>query len=227
MYQFVFILIHECCNKMNKYTFAVVFVTLIGSTFSFTQLASASHSFELGVAGGSLPDNTHVRLNGIVLGPGEVLPIYDSSPNFISGHLLLRAPCEPVTQDDDTFAPTVTVIAGHIDEQSGTTFVEKVPLFYIDHASGPDSCVWHSHIPDPLNGGSPRNTDIALVNYGEDPIQFNDGDVVDVNTQRVLGSIGSAPYNSPQLPVDLSGLNPVFDLNDADDTNNGLGAPSS
>ena len=216
MYQFVFILIHECCNKMNTYTFAVVFVTLIGSTFSFTQLASASHSFELGVAGGSLPDNTHVRLNGIVLGPGDVLPVYDSSPNFISGHLLLRAPCE-VDQSDsesDTFIPTVTVIAGHIDEHAGTTFVEKVPLFYIGHASGgaDGSCVWHSHIPDPLNGGSPRNTDIALVNYGGSPIEFNDGDVVDINTQRVLGSIGSTPYNSPQLPGDLSGLNPVFDL---------------
>ncbi|MGD1838057.1 MAG: hypothetical protein ACPKPY_08375 [Nitrososphaeraceae archaeon] len=215
---------------MNKYTFAVVFVTLIGSTFSFTQLASASHSFELGVAGGSIPDNTHVRLNGIVLGPGEVLPIYDSSPNFISGHLLLRAPCvaDPSDSEGDTFIPTVTVIAGHIDEQSDTTFVEKVPLFYIGHASGQDnSCVWHSHIPDPLNGGSPRNTDIALVNYDENPVEFNDGDVVDVNTQRVLGSIGSAPYNSPQLPGDLSGFNPVFDLNDADDENNGLGAPSS
>ena len=154
------------------------------------------------------------------------------APTLYLDTILLRAPCEvdPSDSDSDTFIPTVTVIAGHIDEHAGNlTFVEKVPLFYIGSASGSDnSCIWHSHVPDPLNGGSPRNTDIALVNYDDtNPVEFNDGDIVDINVQRVLGSIGSAPYNSPQLPGDLSGFNPVFDLNDADDTNDGLGAPSS
>jgi len=55
----------------------------------------ASHSFEAGVKGDSLPDNTHVRLDGLTLPPGGVLPVYDASPNFVAGHFLLRAPCDP------------------------------------------------------------------------------------------------------------------------------------
>jgi hypothetical protein len=178
----------------------------------------ASHSFEAGVSGNNIPDNTHVRLDGLSLPAGGVLPVYDASPNFIAGHLLLRSPCDP-----DTHVPAITVIAGHIDESANSTFVDKVPLYYIAHASGPNSCVYHAHIPDPLNGGAPRVTDIALVNYSNETITFNGGDMVDVNVQRVLGSISDAPYITTQLPSNLTSGNPVFDLNDNNTDNDGLG----
>ncbi len=119
--------------------------------------ALASHSFEAGVQGDNIPDNTLVRLDGLTLPPTGVLPIYDASPNFVSGHFLMRAPCDP-----ETHVPQITVIAGHIDESTHRTFVDKVPLYYIDHASTAGSCVFHAHIPDPLNGGTPKVTDIAL-----------------------------------------------------------------
>lgn len=195
----------------------------VGSVF-------ASHNFEAGVQGNNIPDNTHINLSGITLPHGGVMPVYDASPNFIAGHFLLRAPCEPVALGDDTYRPTVTVIAGHIDEKFEFTHMEKVPLFYIKHASFPDapvpanSCVWHAHIPDPLNGGSPRVTDIDLVNLSGSPITFNPGDVVDINVQRVLGSMANSPYTGADGGVmDIAGFNPIFDLNDEDDTNDGLG----
>jgi hypothetical protein len=178
----------------------------------------ANHSFEAGVSGNNIPDNTHVRLDGLSLPSGGVLPVYDASPNFITGHLLLRAPCDPTTH-----VPAVTVIAGHIDESANSTYVDKVPLYYISHASGPDSCVFHAHIPDPLNGGAARVTDIDLVNYSNKTIDFKAGDIVDVNVQRVLGSIADAPYTTSQLPKNLTGGNPVFDLNDDNMDNDGLG----
>lgn len=180
----------------------------------------ASHSFEAGVSGNNIPDNTHVRLDGLSLPAGGVLPVYDASPNFIAGHLLIRSPCDP-----ETHVPTVTVIAGHIDESAHGTFVDKVPLYYISHASGPNSnnCVFHAHIPDPLNGGAPRVTDIALVNYSNQTIDFSGGDMVDINVQRVLGSIADAPYTTTQLPGNLTSGNPVFDLNDDNADNDGLG----
>lgn len=178
----------------------------------------ASHSFEAGVSGNNIPDNTHVRLDGLGLPAGGVLPVYDASPNFVSGHLLLRSPCDP-----ETHVPAVMVIAGHIDESAHGTYVDKVPLYYISHASGPDSCVFHAHIPDPLNGGAARVTDVALVNYSNQTIDFSPGDMVDVNVQRVLGSISDAPYETSQLPGDLTGGNPVFDLNDSSTGNDGLG----
>lgn len=177
----------------------------------------ASHSFEAGVKGDNIPDNTHIRLDGLTLPPGGVLPVYDASPNFVSGHLLVRSPCEP-----ETHVPLTTVIAGHIDESADGTYVDKVPLYYISHASGPESCVYHAHIPDPLNGGAARVTDIALVNYSGEAVTFNAGDVVDVNVQRVLGSIANAPYETSQLPSDLTHGNPVFDLNDDNPGNDGL-----
>jgi len=181
----------------------------------------ASHSFEAGVKGDSLPDNTHIRLDGLTLPPGGVLPVYDASPNFISGHFLLRAPC------DDNHVPTVTVIAGHIDESAEMTYVDKMPLFYIDHASTAGSCVWHAHIPDPLNGGAARVTDMDLINLSGKNVTFNAGDVVDVNVQRVLGSISDSPYNETRLPGDLEHGNPVYDLNDDNHNNDGLGAHES
>jgi hypothetical protein len=177
----------------------------------------ASHSFEVGVAGSNIPQNTHVRLDGLTLPPGGVLPLYDASPNFVSGHFLMRAPC------DQDHVPTITVIAGHIDEHMDSTFVDKVPLYYIDHASTADSCVWHAHVPDPLNGGAPRVTDIDLINLSGEGVSFNPGDAVDINIQRVLGSMQSSPYEEMQLPADLTHGNPVYDLNDDDPDNDGFG----
>ena len=192
-------------------TVGVVVVTYNSSVF-------ASHSFEVGVSGGSIPDNTHIRLDGLTLPPGGVLPLYDSSPNFISGHFLLRAPCE-----GDNNAPAITPIAGHVDESEHGTFVDKIPLYYIAHASGQDSCIWHAHIPDPLNGGAPRVTDIDLINLSDQPISFNPGDAVDINIQRVLGNIADSPYEEMQLPGNLTHGNPVFDLNDDNPDNDGIG----
>ncbi len=178
----------------------------------------ASHSFEAGVQGDNIPDNTHIRLDGLTLPPVGVLPVYDASPNFVSGHFLLRAPC-----DSETHVPFVTVIAGHIDESEHGTYVDKVPLYYISHASTANSCVFHAHIPDPLNGGASRVTDVDLINLSGQSITFNPGDVVDINVQRVLGSISDAPYDEMKLPGSLTHGNPVFDLNDGDPDNDGLG----
>jgi hypothetical protein len=183
----------------------------------YAQTAFASHTFEVGVAANSLPQNTHIRLDGLTLPPGGVLPLYDSSPNFVAGHFLLRAPC------DEDHVPTITVIAGHIDEHMHGTYMDKVPLYYIDHASTAGSCVYHAHIPDPLNGGAPRVTDMDLINLSGQPVSFNPGDVVDINVQRVLGSMVSLPYTQMKLPGELTHGNPVYDLNDDNPDNDGLG----
>ena len=110
--------------------------------------------------------------------------------------------------------PLVTVIAGHIDEVENLTHVDKVPLFYVGQASTAGSCVYHAHLPDPLEGGSPRITDVDLVNYSPQTVKFNPGDAVDINIQRSLGSIGDYYAGDRLLPLELSGLNPVIDLNE-------------
>ena len=46
---------------------------------------------------------------------------------------------------------------------------------------------------------------------------------MDINIQRVLGNIGEAPYTQMQLPGNLTQGNPVFDLNDDNPENDGLG----
>jgi hypothetical protein len=178
----------------------------------------ANHSFEAGVAGSNIPDNTHIKLDGVKLKKTAVLPLYDASPNFVSGHLLVRAPC------DSKHRPLVTVIAGHIDEHNDFTHVDKVPLFYIGAASTAKSCIWHAHIPDPLNGGSARVTDIDLINLSGGTLKFNEGDAVDFNNQRVLGTIGDFYVDNVKLPGTIKGKNPVFDLNDDNPNNDGLGA---
>ena len=73
-----------------------IFVVMVATFLSLASLSSmpldifASHSFEAGVQGDSIPDNTHVNLNGITLPSLGVVPVYDASPNFISGHFLFR-----------------------------------------------------------------------------------------------------------------------------------------
>ncbi len=149
----------------------------------------ASHSYEAGVQGDAIPDNTHIDLSQLTLPSGGVFPLYDASPNFVSGHFLLRSVCA-VFDESEPPKPLVTVIAGHIDEFENLTHVDKVPLFYVGQASTAGSCVYHAHLPDPLEGGSPRITDVDLVNYSPQTVTFNAGDAVDINIQRSLGSIG-------------------------------------
>ena len=215
--------------KQNKISMiagtAILTIALAFGGFSF-----ASHSFEAGVAEGTIPDNTHIRLDGMTLPAGGVFPLYDASPNYVSGHFLLTSPCEPVSEGDDTYQPLVTAIAGHIDEHASGTHMEPIPLFYINTVSSPtlagtgDQCVFHAHIPDPLNGGAPRVTDIDLVNLSGADIEFKPGHIVDINVQRVLGSIADDPYT--EGPVVVLERNVIYDLNDDDHTNDGLGHSS-
>jgi hypothetical protein len=204
----------------------VVMATLL-SLGSFSLMPNdvfASHSYEAGVEGDAIPDNTHIDLSQLALPSAGVFPIYDSSPNFVSGHFLYKGPCEggilnDETNDDDRdgipFEPIVSVIAGHIDERAELTHVDFVPLYYVPHASPIEGiCVYHAHIPDPLEGGSPRVTDIDLVNYSPNTVRFNPGDAVDVNIQRTLGSIGNYYEGDQLLPLELEGNNPVIDLNE-------------
>jgi hypothetical protein len=219
----VSILISVIIGDRTKYLRLLAIGSVIISTGTLFAIYSASevlaaHSFEAGVQGDNIPDNTLIRLDGLTLPPTGVLPLYDASPNFVAGHFLMRAPC-----DSETHVPQVTVIAGHIDEGGEGTFVDKVPLYYIDHASTAGSCVFHAHVPDPLNGGAPKITDIALINLSTEGVTFNPGDIVDINIQRVLGSTGESPYTMTQLPGNLTQGNPVFDLNDDNPENDGLG----
>ena len=178
----------------------------------------ASHSYEAGVQGDNIPDNTHIDLTQLILPSAGVFPLYDSSPNFVSGHFLYKGPCEDGDEDNDgtPFEPIVSVIAGHIDESANLTHVDFVPLYYVGHASPiPGICVYHAHIPDPLEGGSPRVTDIDLVNFSPEPVAFNPGDAVDVNIQRTLGNIGDYYADDVLLPLQLAGgNNKVIDLNE-------------
>jgi hypothetical protein len=178
----------------------------------------ASHSYEAGVQGDNIPDNTHIDLSQLILPSTGVFPLYDSSPNFVSGHFLYKGPCEDGDEDNDgtAFEPIVSVIAGHIDESANLTHVDFVPLYYVGHASPLEGiCVYHAHIPDPLEGGSPRVTDIDLVNYSPNNVTFNAGDAVDVNIQRTLGNIGNYYANNTLLPLELAGgNNKVIDLNE-------------
>jgi len=204
----------------------VVMATLL-SLGSFSLMPNdvfASHSYEAGVEGDAIPDNTHIDLSQLALPSAGVFPLYDSSPNFVSGHFLYKGPCEggipnDETNDDDgdgiPFEPIVSVIAGHIDERAELTHVDFVPLYYVPHASPIEGiCVYHAHIPDPFEGGSPRVTDIDLVNYSPNMVEFNPGDAVDINIQRTLGSIGNYYEDDPLRPLELEGNNPVIDLNE-------------
>ena len=62
--------------KQNK--IPTIFGTaILAVAIAYGGTAFASHSFEAGVEGGNIPDNTHIRLDGLTLTSDAVLiPIY-------------------------------------------------------------------------------------------------------------------------------------------------------
>lgn len=186
--------------------------------------ANANHGFEGGAVTGTLPSATTVLLAGQVMRPGDYMPLVDFSPNYVSGHLLVRIPC------DSNGVPLVTPVAGHIDESASRTYVEPAQLNIIPHASSlGNTCVYHSHIPaadtnDVGVPGAPRITDIGLLNQGTKNVVFRTSNAMSFTLLRVLGDINPpnqygpsgtmpAPYNvAPTFPpTGLSNLNTSFD----------------
>jgi hypothetical protein len=205
----------------TKLIIAVVATAVALGSFTY-HYATASHGFETGAIGGGLPTVANVMLAGQVMRPGDYLAIADFSPNYVSGHLLVRIPCDPTTKK-----PLVTPVAGHIDELLDRTWVAPAQLNLVPHASSggirgvTGTCVYHSHIPalDTAgvgNPGAPRVTDIGLLNQGQTNVVFRTSNsasftllrvVGDINPPNQYGPTGSmpAPYNAVTFPeVNLS-----------------------
>lgn len=195
----------------------IAIVATAAALGSFTyHYATASHGFETGAIGGGLPSVTNVMLAGQVMRPGDYLAIADFSPNYVSGHLLVRIPC------DSNLKPLVTPVAGHIDELLDRTWVAPAQLNLVPHASSggirgvTGTCVYHSHIPaldisGVGNAGAPRVTDIGLLNQGTTNVVFRTANsasftllrvVGDINPPNQYGPTGSmpAPYNTVTFP---------------------------
>jgi hypothetical protein len=159
--------------------------------------ATASHGFESGVSGSSLPAAVTVPLAGQVMRPGDYFPLADYSPNYVTGHLLVRIPC------DANAKPLVTPIAGHVDELPERTWMAPAQLNYIPHASSPgNTCVYHSHIPavdltQVGNPGAPRITDIGLLNQGTKNVVFRTANVMSFTILNVVGDINPPNHYGP------------------------------
>jgi hypothetical protein len=186
---------------------------------SMPVVAFASHAFESGAAAGTLPVATTLLLSGEVMRPGDYMPVVDFSPNYVTGHLLLRVP------SDTNGNPAVIPVGGHIDERASRTYVDQLQMNYVEHASTPGkSCVYHSHVPavkltSIANAGPPRVTDIGLLNVGTKNVVFRTGNVVsftllttvgEINPPNGYGAEGSlpAPFNAPKQISSLIGVPP-------------------
>ncbi|WP_337862480.1 hypothetical protein [Nitrososphaera sp.] len=208
---------------MNLRNLAIIAI-IAGIAATTPVVAFAGHAFESGAASGTLPVATTVLLAGQVMRPGDYMPVVDFSPNYVTGHLLLRAPC------DADGNPAVIPVGGHIDEIANRTYVDQLQMNYIAHASAPGkSCVYHSHVPavklsSIANAGPPRVTDIGLLNVGTKNVVFRTGNTVSFTVLTVAGEINPpngygpasagngqlpAPFNTPKQISSLIGMNPV------------------
>lgn len=205
-------------NKRQIGLMAIV-AGIIASTPLAYHVAFASHAFESGAASGTLPVATTIVLAGQVMKPGDYLPVVDFSPNYVTGHLLLRIPC------DAEGNPAVIPIGGHIDEEEDKTYVDQLQINYIAHASDPGkSCVYHSHVPAVKlstldKPGPPRITDIGILNHSDKVVVFRTANAVSFSLLTVVGEItgangygpGSslpAPFNAPKQVSSLMGIEP-------------------
>lgn len=183
-------------------------------------VALADHAFESGVTSGTMPVATTIPLGGQVLRPGDYLPVVDFSPNYVTGHLLLRVPC------DADGNPAVIPVGGHIDESANKTYVDQLQMNYIEHASTPGkSCVYHSHVPAVKlttldKPGPPRISDLGLLNVSDKNVVFRTGNAVSFTLLTVVGELSGtngygpgsslpAPFNAPKQLSSLLGVPPV------------------
>lgn len=77
--------------KLLVISTAIISASTLFAIYGGSTTVFASHSFEAGVQGDNIPDNTHIRLDGLTLPHTGVLPVYDASPNFVSGHFLMSS----------------------------------------------------------------------------------------------------------------------------------------
>lgn len=70
-------------SKLRHLKLLVVAAGIAAIGAAYGSSVFASHSFEAGVVGETIPDNTLVRLDGLTLPPGGAMPLYDASPNFL------------------------------------------------------------------------------------------------------------------------------------------------
>lgn len=180
----------------SKILLAIIISVVAASGISYHH-AIANHGFESGVAAGTLPNVVTVPLAGQVMRPGDYFPLADYSPNYVTGHLLVRIPC------DSNAKPLVTPVAGHIDELAERTWVTQAQLNYIPHASSPgNTCVYHSHIPavditGVGNPGAPRITDIGLLNQGQKNVVFRTANAMSFTLLTVVGDINPPNHYGP------------------------------
>jgi len=173
----------------NKIIYLAIITTVIAATGFSYNWAIGSHGFEQGASAGTLPTAVTVPLAGQVMRPGDYFPLADYSPNYVTGHLLVRIPC------DANGKPLVTPIAGHVDELPERTWMAPAQLNYIPHASSPgNTCVYHSHIPavdlsEVGNPGAPRITDIGLLNQGTKNVVFRTANAMSFTLLQVAGDI--------------------------------------
>lgn len=97
-------------------------------------------------------------LNGITLGDGEFVLLYDSTPYASKGHIALNLPCE----ESHPQLPIFQVLAGRAPD------LAPLKLGYVDKISNPpDTCVYHSQ----FGFGLPV-TDLALQNASGNDISL-------------------------------------------------------
>lgn len=77
-------------KKTQLLTAVMATLLSLGSLSLMPNDVFASHSYEAGVEGDAIPDNTHIDLSQLVLPSAGVFPLYDSSPNFVSGHFYIK-----------------------------------------------------------------------------------------------------------------------------------------
>jgi hypothetical protein len=106
-----------------------------------------------------------IPLEGKSLGPGEFLELVDSTPALIkSAHVVLHIPCEVNGDDAES---DIAVVAGVAPDLS------EVELDFVAELSDPDNdrCTFHVTLPE----NDEDITDIAMINTGDNNIEFESG----------------------------------------------------
>ena len=106
-----------------------------------------------------------IPLEGKSLGPGEFLLLVDSTPALIeSAHVALHIPCEVNGDDAES---DIAVVAGVAPDLS------EVELDFVAELSDPDNdrCTFHVTLPE----DDEDITDIAMINTGDNNIEFESG----------------------------------------------------
>ena len=122
-------------------------------------------------------DSTALLLSGEIIPGGSFIHLYDTTPyQILNGHIAAKIPCN---EDSNS---TLNILTGSAPE------FQPAELELIQNLStAGELCLYHADLPQ---GNVNVTTDVAILNPGEEAVEFPDTSTVVIGINEIMAGAG-------------------------------------